>query len=362
MNKNYLVGIFIPTMNRADFVIRQLFYYANVQCPHTIYIGDSSTPQESQKIKNAIKELDGKLNVIFQDHQNLNMAESTVKLIKAIQEKYTCYIGDDDFQIPSSLTKCAEFLENNPDYSSARGYAISFRLINNGVYGEMKRLADYPGKQIELRTAAERSVDFMSNYYVPIFSVHKTELMRECWSETTRMKNWEFSAEILPCMMSLIWGKSKILDCLGFVRQVHNVQHKSPNVFNWIIGEDWYSSYKIFESIVSENISKKDDIPLENAIEVTKQALWAYLQKHLAKEYDDYGSISKNKNSYEKTISSTRSRIAQALPVLKQIYRMQIKPRLTGKREMNFEVLQPQSKYYKDFKPVQNSFTGKLLL
>ena len=46
---NLKVAILIPTMNRADFVIRQLQYYASVNCPHTIYIGDSSNQENSEK-------------------------------------------------------------------------------------------------------------------------------------------------------------------------------------------------------------------------------------------------------------------------------------------------------------------------
>ena len=43
------VGIAIPTMNRSEFVIRQLNYYAQVGCHHTIYIVDSSPTDEFNK-------------------------------------------------------------------------------------------------------------------------------------------------------------------------------------------------------------------------------------------------------------------------------------------------------------------------
>ena len=49
-------------------------------------------------------------------------------LAEKVKEKYCAYIGDDDFFIPSSLTKCANFLEENKDYISACG-AMQLFLI-----------------------------------------------------------------------------------------------------------------------------------------------------------------------------------------------------------------------------------------
>ena len=45
------VAIIIPTMNRADFLIRQLEYYKSVKSPHPIYIGDSSNKKEKSCVK-----------------------------------------------------------------------------------------------------------------------------------------------------------------------------------------------------------------------------------------------------------------------------------------------------------------------
>jgi len=36
-----MIGNIIPTINRSEIVIRQLRYYANVNCPRTVYICDS---------------------------------------------------------------------------------------------------------------------------------------------------------------------------------------------------------------------------------------------------------------------------------------------------------------------------------
>ena len=37
--------------------------------------------------------------------------------------------ADDDFLVPSAITKCVAFLENNKDYSSAQGHYVSCLII-----------------------------------------------------------------------------------------------------------------------------------------------------------------------------------------------------------------------------------------
>ena len=160
-----------------------------------------------------------------------SILDSIVNLIDKVQEKYCTQVGDDDYQIPASISKCVEFLENNPDYSSSSGYAVSFRLVNNSVYGALERLADYPRLQIEASTAAKRLMDFMSRYYVPQFSVHRTEQIKKCWSQSKSLENSSFSNEILSSVMSLILGKSKTIDCLSFIAMYLSYKTKTINSF-----------------------------------------------------------------------------------------------------------------------------------
>lgn len=354
-------GIFIPTMNRVDFVIRQLRYYASIQCPHTIYVGDSSPKEDSEKINDEIKKLGNKIKAEYYYIPGYNSWQSHYYLVSRIEEKYTCYSGDDDYQIPNSITKCIEFLENNPGYTSASGGAVSFRLQQENLYGKIKRLANYPRQQIEDDSASERIIRFFNNYYVTHFSVNRSEIAKKCWQSSEKITDMAFGAEILPTSLPLIDGKSKILDCLGFVRQIHTKQYYNlSNTYSWITNPKWYESYKIFEQILAKNLANKDGISIDNALNVTHQAFWAYLRKHLNKEYDTLYSLKKDKSFYESIINFARAHIVSTLPSLKYLYRMQIKPRVSNRRDLNYEVLQPRSKYYQDFKPVMDSFTGQI--
>ncbi len=351
-------AILIPTMNRADFVIRQLNYYESVNCPHTIYIGDSSNKEHETKIREAIKNL--KIKVIYKNLPSYSDYEAAYYLLSIVEEPYVCFSGDDDYQIPNSVTKCAEFLEANPEYTTASGHAVSFRLKKHGAYGELLRLADYPRRQIEDDTGTERIINFFSDFYVTLFSVNRTKQTLEYWRSSGKIPDRSFKAETLPCSLPLIHGKSKILDCLGFVRQIHDQHYGLPNIFDWITSPEWQPSYALFEKIMSENLAEKDNISIEDAIKATKQSFWLHLKKFLSKEYEtNYPSVVKGALIKQK-INYVKSKTTRTFPILKQIYRMWIKPQMTGKKELNFEVLQPKSKYYQDFKPVMDSFTGQI--
>jgi len=355
-------GIFIPTMNRVDFVIRQLRYYASVKCPHTIYIGDSSPQEESEKIKREIERLGDAIKARYFYLPGYGSWQSHHYLITQVKEKYICYSGDDDYQIPNSVTKCIEFLETHPDYSSASGYATTFTLKQSGPYGDLKSLSDYPRRQIEEETGTERIKHFFRTYYVSHFSVNKTAGLVEYWSSAKDIKDGSFQAEIVPTSLPLIYGKSKILDCLGFVRQIHNNRVAQPTTeLDWIAKSDWPQSYALFHQILSEKLTQKDGIPTEEAKKVIKFAFIYYLAIHLQRNYESaYSPQSKLSwlSFWRPILNLAQSVVVKVFPFSKYIYRVHLKPKMTGRKEMHYEVLRTDSQYYKDFKSVMNSFSS----
>lgn len=359
------VGIVIPTMNRADFVIRQLEYYAKLKSPHSVYVGDASNEENSKKLQAAIEKLSKHLTVNYYTHPaEYTITESQIDLYNRVREEYCVFSGDDDYQIPGSLTKCAEFLESNPEYSSVSGHSVSFRLTNNGVYGELQRLADYPRQQIESPTATERLTTFMTRFSVVLFSTHRTKQMIKCWSQSNTIKDKDFSHEFLPCAMSSVLGKSKIIDCLSFVRQIDNKKYIPPDIFDWITGKDWGSSYEIFNETLTKEISTKDGINIDEARKTLKRAFWNYLNISLPVGYNAiYTAYTAQSNNHKKprgnSLRKLRLRLGQKLPWLKNIYRRTIRPLTDAPRQIHYEVTRPSSPYHKDFQSVFDSFSGK---
>lgn len=358
-NPQLKVAIAITTLNRSDFLIRQLNYYANNNCHHAIYIADTSTMKEhAEMTKEAVNKLRNRINITYNQFLDGSPAESTYKNLCLVKEKYACFNGDDDYQIPNSLTKCAEFLETHPDYATATGYVVNFRLKQEGAYGDILVLKDYPRPEIHNETASQRIIDFLDQYFVTNISVSRTEQMRTNWSNNNKMPDLAFGSEILPGALSIIDGKAKTLDYLSNVRQMHNRQYALSFILDWVTHPDWLNSYLGFSEIVSKRLSEKDNIPLEKARQIVKQGFWLYLQKGLIREYPEAfpDSFDKNKNVFKKKL---RKNLVKIMPFLKIIYRRYWLSKIKKKVQLHYEVLRPDSPYYKDFKPVMDSFTKK---
>ena len=140
MNK---VAFLIPTMNRADFVVRQLRYHASLPSPHAIYIGDSSNTLNQEKILACVRKFQNTLDITYEHLPGYTDRQAVYRLMSISKEKYCTALGDDDFIIPSAATKCADFLERNEEYRTAQGKAILFSLGESGPYGEIKASAIY---------------------------------------------------------------------------------------------------------------------------------------------------------------------------------------------------------------------------
>ena len=125
------VAIIISTKNRSEFLIALLKYYAEIKSHHTLYIGDASEEYHLNKTIPVINSLSSKINIVFRQYPEYSRgqtdnAKTIAKMLEIVEEKYSVGSGDDDYFIPKSLEKCADFLENNPNYCSAHGNGTYF--------------------------------------------------------------------------------------------------------------------------------------------------------------------------------------------------------------------------------------------
>lgn len=352
--KSNLVGIIIPTLNRPNFVIRQLNYYASLNFPYTIYYSDASNHENAQKIKDEIEKLKNRLNIVYLVSPTGNSIRSVIQLLSAVQEKYVAFMGDDDYWVPDALSQCAEFLEKNPNYETAIGKSVTFKTENNAVFGKIKEIHDYPRHSIEDNAASERLFNYLGpNLSAITAAVIRTEHLLNYYQDSVEIKDANIRGEILPSCLMLIAGKSKVIDKLGFVRQIHDSHFKLADMFDWIIdNEDWHSSYLLLRDRVVAALMAKDSISPKDAQQIFKQSFWFHFNKYMPRFYNQYANTV---NPPPPAKKSLRTKIATRLPLLKKIYRRFITPGLTKKVQLHYEVTRSGSKYYEDFKPIVNS-------
>ena len=385
------VAILIPTMNRSDFLIRQLQYYASVNSPHPVYIGDASDDEHKEQLEMTIEQLQHLITIHYHHWPGHNDRQALARLIELTEESYCAFAGDDDFLIPNSLTKCARLLKQNQEYRTAQGKGPVFTLDEPGPYGEMKGLGAYWLKnEIEENTGKQRLLKFFpQSYFVNQFSVHrKEEFLQD--SEFYQIIDDSSFAELLHTSLAVIKGKSKFIDSLYLIRHVHPEQHTGSylnwknDFFDWLTHPDWQPSFQVFNDTLIRALCEVDGIEENEASEIVKQAFWSYLAGGMWRKYQSkYGQTTSSKqnaivngkvNSW-KSLRELVKKIPGAREVVNQLRNVKAsivpghedlmtkEDRLVmraEKGELSLPVLlHPSSPYHEDFLPVYEAITGQ---
>jgi len=352
-----MLGIIIPTKNHSEFIIRQLYYYASVGFPYTIYFGDSSDSDHIERVLPVIEKLKNQIKVVHTIIDPKIVSHGVVKeLADIVQEKYIAFIGDDDFLVPNSLGRCIGFLEANPEYVSAQGKGVLFSLDKKGAYGNIESLGLYSSRGCEVEAPIQRLHNILNDYWVLDFSVFRTEEYRQIYDcrniqSTGFISDGAFTEILIGCL-SLIRGKSKGLDCLYLFRQTGSHRYNLTNaVVEWLSKQDWLSSYKIFHDKLTEALIQHENITQEVASDIVRQAFW----KHVA------GGVCRSdqrKKASKKRIIAFRGKVKR-IPGIKYLYKY-IKSKIPGVQNAFYleNMLKRSSSYHKDFMPVYNVITS----
>ena len=124
------ITLLIPTKNRTKFLNRVLKYYSKINFSGIIAIGDSSTGEDLDNNRKLIESNKNSINLIYKNYPNKGLCQTSHELLKDVTTKFVAEVHDDNFVIPDSINQCIAFLNNNPDYSAARGLGISIKTKN----------------------------------------------------------------------------------------------------------------------------------------------------------------------------------------------------------------------------------------
>jgi glycosyltransferase domain-containing protein len=315
-SQNTETGIIVPTMNRPDFLIRMLNYYADLGYKHTIYIGDSSNPENADIIQNEIAKLKNKLKINYQTFYDGDGIECIKKLLSTVKEKYVTFIGDDDYSVPDTIYACAEFLEKNPDYETATGKSVTIRMKNGQAHGELTEIHDYPRYSIEDDTASDRLYHHLAVHFNSIIaSVLPTKNMLKYYQAGSNIKDSVVRGEILPCSLMVIAGKSKVLDRIGLVRQIHSQNLRNADIFDEIMHQDWPKSYAMMSKVLETALIEQDEISQQIATDIVKKCFWANLKDQFTAVYPQYVAlISPHTTQIRTNKNNLKNKIARRFP------------------------------------------------
>lgn len=348
--------IIIPTKNRSDFLTRLLNYFADTNYMHLISIGDSSNVQHIQRIKETIKKLENKLNIIYREYPGLNVSKCTKQLIRTISTPYASFLADDDFLVQESIEKCINFLELHSEYIACHGIGAVFRLKQIGPYGQFDNIWEYLLPSREEETASKRFLNHLSDYSNNLFSVYRTSILKIMF-ENDAIPDRSLGNDLLPSCLAAILGKCKKLDCFHIIHHTHKQQQPIEH-YDWITSQNWFPSYQIFYNTLSEELMKQDGIAIDKAHAVVKQAFWSHMRYKSNRHFQNrYGTL--------KTLKRAE-RIKEEIkhiPAVKNMWNVvkKIRYKIFPSNEVNMHtLLNSRSPYHHDFMPVYRAVAENL--
>ena len=274
-------AIVIPTLNRLEFVFRQLNFYQVCTYKISIYIGISDPILKYEYFKLKIKEENFNFPIKLYHIPELNAAQAIQFLVKNVEEKFVAFCGDDDFLIPNSIIQCENILLNDPTISIVQGKSILISHKEDKKFGKVDSISNYINYTINSNEKSYKRIEnFSFNYFTPQFSLHRTNEFLLNLSGIDLMEDRQFT-ELLSNYADLAIGKSHTINSLYLVRTVHNERITLVNGLDWITSKNFLQSYTIFIEKISTIVSRLDNIPLKDAQEKVKNALAIYIGKSL---------------------------------------------------------------------------------
>lgn len=248
-----MVAIIIPTMNRSSFIRRLLSYYSHSLYESTIYIADSSDDiLHIKAIKEAITDVSHNLNVVYKHYPKTNIEEAKRLILLQVSEKYASYCGDDDFLIPSTLKKCAIFLDNNQNYSNCHGTGVYFKIYDDSLFGIIQTASEYRLLANEYDDPYLRLSSYLRDYW-PIWTVRRVGEFKKTLGLLKTIP-LEGCREITMGCVPIIQGKTKLINDLYVLRQVHKNRFQSHRSIEAFLSERFHISYKEMHKIISNEI------------------------------------------------------------------------------------------------------------
>jgi glycosyltransferase domain-containing protein len=351
------ISILIPTLNRSEFLIRALRYYHTIGFTGALCIGDSSNDEHTARIKNTIEQYQDRLRIVYQYFPSppyTNDALCLKELIELAPSPYAAYSGDDDFLIPSTLEKCAQFLDTHPDYSAVNGVSVAVHIEDTNAYGNVVS-ADYIGKhQLESDKATERWIGYMRQSISTQYYVHRIETWRKMYEYVPTVPLRYLGPELLPCSFSAILGKITEIDSLACVFQANDPANKNfgwytHSMYELLTHPNWTTAARAMRESIVQALVEQDALSSAEAQKIFDQEFWRHLLFMLEWHYRLHHA--EPLNVYDALKRKTW--LVNGYMRLKQLF--------AGKDHRPISLatlLKPSSPYHADFMPIYDIITA----
>ena len=236
--------IVVITYERYDCLKRLLNFYLSYNSEVKILVLDSSSfdPEDEE----LLKILSNKKISWIRFSSETFFLKKIAEGCSYIDTEFSVLSADDDFLIPTGIEECRIFLKENLDFSSAQGLSyLHFKSSFLKSKLRVENLYQETAYALDDSSSLDRLTKYLTgeskNY--PFYAVHRSKDFLKIWTYARQYADHQGLSEILPCCLSLVLGKMKVMDNFYNFRE--------PNDFsNW---EDQKTLDKVYSQ---ERVSK----------------------------------------------------------------------------------------------------------
>ena len=203
--------IVIPTYNRQSFAMRNMDYWSG-RPAKVLVIDGSQQPIPAENLCSLSK------NITY-IHLDLPFNERILFATERLTTKFAMLCCDDEFQVPSGIVKCIDFLEKNQDYSQCCGRVIRFLPRKYYIRLDPDKLT-HEHHFVNQKHWEERVAYHMTPIVTStIYGVHRVDSFRHCVKYSM---NYEYGnpypQETLFEFAAAAFGKSKVISSVTWLR------------------------------------------------------------------------------------------------------------------------------------------------
>ena len=262
------LGIVIPTKDRHEFIFRIFKFYSTQELKPSLYIGDSSNKNNSEKILREIDKYKSQINIYYFYDEGINEREFQKKLLYHVKENFCAYSADDDLIFTRNIEKYINFLKKNKSFRTCSGYGFIFKTKNNKAIDKIGFLGEYwQRKNLNSEKKVNRLFNFLINYWVTEFAIHRTKEYIEDFNYSEKVKS-RYWGEILTSTFVAIRGYHKTFDDLYLARHVHDNRYIMPTFEK---DKNFQRSYEEYNNIIFNEFKNDNDFSEKKFLELNNK-------------------------------------------------------------------------------------------
>jgi len=280
--------IIIPTYNRSYHLKRILNYYNEYGRDYNIIVADSSSDENKRINKKNILSI-SKIEILHLDNYSTEITPHAkfAGAVNHVNTKYCVFCADDDFITPKGIVQSIDFLEKNPDFVTAQGKFIMFKINTDKTrkqqfYWETK----YRGESFDCADLKDRLKLSVSSpdLYVYFYGIYRKDFLnfalKECMKYSTGSVMFD---EFFFIHLPQIYGKLKNLDVLYGIREINPIKEGDRRrVLEFMEDGTYDERYNKLRSGLATHISKNSELDIEKSKELVDELWYTYLKKYIS--------------------------------------------------------------------------------